>query len=233
MAANNEFRTARLNGAVDDGADLVAQWANLEAAIRNAFGITADTDYSEAMQIATGPNITMTGDLILAGNPTTDLMAAPKQYLTANATSFGSAMARAYLTSDQDIPTSTGGYLEWDTADINVGSMWSAEYPSRFTIPTDEDGYYLFGFTLAFDTSAGAWSNECYVSLWHNRATEYELASCYWDDVDEYAMCGNVVLPSLVAGDYVEFKVSARTGGTGVNIECYMDSTTAFGMRVY
>jgi hypothetical protein len=233
MANNNEFQSARLNGAVDDGADLVAQWANLEAAIRNAFGITADTDYSEAMQIATGPNITMTGTLTLRADPTTDLMAATKQYLQANATQFGAVAARMYLTSDQNIETWNTDYLEWDAADINEGSPWSASYPSRFTVPASQDGYYLFGVTAAYDVDAAGWDNHCKIDLQVNRGDRYTVHSNYWGEKDEFGACGQIVLASLSAGDYVEVLTEAGSGGTGVHQIFYSTDTTFFGMRVY
>lgn len=208
MADTNELKTTRLVGSEDDGVDIAAKWPNFEAAIRTIFGIPADTAMSEAMQMGTGPNIAMTGSLTLKGDPTTDLMAATKQYVGSVGSGVGLIRCRVYLTSDE---TDSTFFMPWDAADINEGSVWSAVNPTRLTIPVGGDGDYLVGFSLAKDGTALDFS------IQKNRSSSHQASH---PTNGPLGFSGMIYFPSLAAGDYLELYCSSS--GTYESANCTM-----------
>jgi hypothetical protein len=228
MSATNELRAARIDGDNDEGPELITKWAQMEQSMRTIFGIVADTAYSEAMQIGTGPNITMTGTLTLAGAPTTDLMAATKAYFGATGNAFGDVRARAYLTSDQTLDAPGDNYIEFDAADIDQGDMWDAGTPSRLTIPSGEGGHYIVGATCSWDQASV--QTQGWVKIEVNRTSEYRLIYEEQSLTTEFGIARCLFLPDLSAGDYIELNVSPRQNEDPT---LYADNTTIFAFRVY
>ena len=207
MSATDELRTDRIDGVTDDGNALTTKFSNFEAAMRTIFGIPADTAMSEAMQIAFDGDIVMTGTLTLAGEPTTDLMAATKTYLQNNSSGMGEIRVRAYLTSNQILED--GSFIDFDAADINEGSVWKIANPSRFTIPEGGDGDYLVGISASFDSAYG--DTRGWFRIYVNRTDEYELLYEEQSLTVEVACSGAVYIPDLSEGDYLEFHLYPRT----------------------
>lgn len=230
MADNDSFLTDRLDGTVDDGNDLASQWPNFEAAIRNCFGIPADTAMSAAFSIGTGPNITMIGGLTLAGAPTTDLMAATKAYMESVGNPYlGVSRCRAYLTSN--ITYSVDHYVSWDNADINENSMWSASNPSRITIPTAAGGNYLCGVTFSCEKSVGT-AAAFWLAVKKNRSSTYQWPITFFDQTKtsgRAGVSGMFMACNLTSGDYLEldFDRYDHTQGT-----IYSADTTMWACQI-
>jgi len=233
MADNNELQAARLNGAIDQGPDFVTKWAQLEETLRTVFGIEADTAYSEAMDIGTGGNITMTGSLTLpATTPTADLQAATRSYLQSQGSGMGVIRARAYLTSDIVIdPEPFQVWVPWDAADINEGNMWNALNPSRFTVPAGEGGHYIVGGSMSADAISGE------TRFWHriykNRDNDTREELCYeeHDSTVEEPSSGIALFANVEAGDYFETYIFARTSASQ-DTHVYAANTTMFAFKV-
>lgn len=198
MSATNELRAARINGASDDGSALITKWAQMEESIRTIFGITADTDYSAAFNIATGPNCTMVGTLTLSGDPTSDSHCATKQYVQSIGSGVGIARCRVYLTGD--VVESSSFYMPWDVADINEQSMWSAVNPTRITIPSGYAGDYLVGVTSTWEASGAD-----YLDLYCKKNRSSSYSRFLHDTVPGTQGSFFFVATDLVAGDYLEF----------------------------
>jgi hypothetical protein len=228
MADTDELKAARIDGDLDEGPELITKWSALEATFRHIFTISADTDYSEAMSIGTGPNVTMTGTLTLpSGDPTTDLMAASKQYFGGIGNNFGAIRSRAYLTSDQTLATNTTHYIEFDAADINDGGMWSGVTPSRLTVPTGQGGHYIFGASLSWNDSAD--DAIASVHLTTNRSDHHRLRYEEQGLSVEYGFSRLMFLWDLSAGDFVELRFRPESANDAV---LYSANTTFFGFRV-
>lgn len=210
MSATDELRTDRIDGTIDDGNALTGKFSNFEAAMRHIFGIPADTVMSEAMQIASDGDVVMTGVLTLAGEPTTDLMAATKTYLQSNSSGMGEIRSRVYLTSNQLLVWPGGGhYIAFDAADINEGGVWESANPSRLTIPEGGDGDYLVGMSASFDSAYG--NTQGWFRIYVNRIDGYNLLYEEQSLTVEVACSGAVYIPNLVEGDYLEFYLYPRT----------------------
>jgi hypothetical protein len=141
MADNTELQTSRIIG-TGAGSAVDNNFRDVEAAIRKIFGITADTDYSEAMQILTGPNATMTGTLTLAGDPTDDLHACTKQYVDNNTGVAATVRCSLVLSSGQNVLEGDDDALRWDVANIEFGGeCWNIGNAARLVFPSS--GHYL------------------------------------------------------------------------------------------
>jgi len=228
-----EIKTSRIDGGIDRGPDLVTKFGQLESDLRSIFGIPADTAMSEAMDVGTGTNATMTGALSLAGVPTSDLMACNKDYLQTLGGAFGSVRCRTYLSDDRtqgNIPA----YVNWWGADVNTGGMWSNVYPSRMTIPADQGGHYMVGVTtsLKSDYPGNNYGTSVYLQIKVNRAFSFDggrqtLIRMKSDTDNEIGKCGVAFYRSLSAGDYLELKMSAWP-----DVTQYSANTTMWAFKV-
>ncbi|MHC4239466.1 MAG: hypothetical protein ACYSUC_06885 [Planctomycetota bacterium] len=228
MGTTDELKAARINGDIDDGPALITKWSNLEASIRNIFGVPADTAMSEAMQVGTGPNITMTGTLTLANSaPTADLMAASKRYFAEVGGGMGFVRARAYLTGNQAI-TDNSIYVPWDAADINEGDMWDVANPTRLTIPAGEGGHYLVGGSVSWAKDSGNAEAYLYFSVNRSRFKLWQVLDP--DQAGEWAGSGIYLLYDLSAGEYIEFYFGPGSGGIPATL--YYDNATLWACKV-
>jgi hypothetical protein len=229
MADNEQLMASRIDGEVDEGPELVAKWADLEAAIRRFFTIPADTAMSEAMQVGTGPNITMTGTLTLKGNPTTDLMAAPKQYLQAQGSGMGLIRARAYRTTDlYPVDINQNKWIPMEAADVNDGTMWDVANPTRLTIPVGEGGHYLVGATASFDVPSV--ETKGWIRIYKNRSEAFEIHYEEQSKTVEIGASGLFFAADCVAGDYFELNVTPRTY---TDSYVYAANTTIWAFKVW
>lgn len=153
MADNNELQTSRIVLG-SDGSFVDNDFANVEAALRTIFGITADADCEEAMQIGTGPDITMTGDLTLAGDPTEDLHVCTKQYVDSDGSTAATVRCQVVLSSGQVVTVADGETaLGWDAANIEAGGeCWDIGDPTKIVFP--EDGDYLLCAAIIANTAS-------------------------------------------------------------------------------
>jgi len=144
MTDNLQLQTARLTNA-SAGNLLDDSVADIENAMSVVFGITKDTPLSQVMSISAAGDVTMIGDLTLAGAPTNDLHAATKKYADDNA----SAGAAGEYVCD------VGGLAANGTEGIDVGHVmllkgtvealgWSnVEIGSDDQYDHDRDPYHL------------------------------------------------------------------------------------------
>lgn len=143
MADDRQLQTSRLlntnaGNLIDDS------FADLEAAVRYIFGITADTPYSQAMSIDASGNVTLSGQLTLAGAPTVDLHAATKKYVDDN-TVAGGAIDRLVLAAESfPITSASETEIEWNQALVQTDvDTWSLGTPGTITI--QDTGVYMLG----------------------------------------------------------------------------------------
>jgi hypothetical protein len=119
--------------------------ADMEAALRTIFGITADSDLSAAFTFGTGPNATMAGTLTLAGDPTENLHVCTKQYVDNNAGGGAETRCTVNLTASQTVNDGNTDAISWDAAHIeNGGDCWAIGNPTRLVCPVDGD-FLFFG----------------------------------------------------------------------------------------
>ena len=202
MADNDELKTTRLSDS-SDGATIDNAFANIEAALRKIFKIPADTAMSEAMQIAAGGNVTMTGAMTLEGAPSTDLMAATRRYVQSGSGGLGTVMCAAGLTSTGSY--NTDSYIEWDQADIEVGGeVWSSGNPTRLTIPSS--GTYLVGACAAVAPS-GSNTHPWLVLVVNRTTTHTKMVNPVATPDGVYKGISFSQLFQFTAGDYLELYI--------------------------
>jgi len=204
MSATNELQTNRLDGSIDDGMDVAQKFSDFEAALRHIFGIPADTVMSEAMQIAAGGAVVMTGTLACDADITTDTQAATKAYVQLVGSGMALTRARAYLSSDGT--TASSIYIPWDVADINENSVWNISNPTRLTIPVAGD--YMVGFSLSADKVAAAAENRWSLDVMKNRTNAYNVTAQWRGETDEIGVSGLVYIHDLAVSDYLELKIT-------------------------
>jgi hypothetical protein len=152
MADNNELQTSRLTNA-SAGSSIDDALANVEATLRTIFGIPADTAMSEAMSIDSSGNVTMTGTLTLAGDPSTDLMAATKQYVDNNVSA---SVVRYWCgVATQSVANSSWATLDWASIEDNTDAgSWTVSGSNSGLVPPEE-GYYAVHITASTATGSG------------------------------------------------------------------------------
>lgn len=216
MADNNEIQTSRITGA-GPGSSIDDHFRNFEQAYRTIFGVTADSDVQECAQIGSGPNVTMTGTLTLAGAPSADLMAATKAYVDGFAGSASSLRATLKLTSLQTI-TGAGGFevISWDGVDIEEGGdLWDVGTPTRLKFPVAGD-YLIGGVIEAKDTDDSGDAASIQAALYLNGATWLytklgQATGYFWSSpaIDMYAGISFAVMEPMSADDYVELYIDS------------------------
>lgn len=212
MGDYDEIKTGRLVGTIDDGLDLAQRWPQFEASVRHVFGLPADTVMSEAMQITTAGNITMTGDLYAAQDPVSDLEAATQQYVLAQTSNLGGYRCRAFLTSDATLGSETTNYIQWQYADINVGSIWSPGNADRLVIPYDGD--YFVGWTFSGYMSDSS-TSETIVMLDSNRfgLGEYRCHQFISSSTSDAGCSGMHYIDGMINGDFIRMAVVTLGAG--------------------
>ncbi|MHC4239468.1 MAG: hypothetical protein ACYSUC_06895 [Planctomycetota bacterium] len=144
MADNNELQTSRLSSG-GPGSYVDNDMADLEAAIRTIFKVTADSDLSAVASIGTGPDMTLLGTLTLAGDPTEDLHACTKQYADNTQGIAAPLRCTLVLSGGQTVNNGNTDALGWDAAHIEQGGdCWAGGNPTRIVAPAAGD-YILTG----------------------------------------------------------------------------------------
>ena len=238
MSDTNELKTTRIDGSTDDGVDLAAKFPNFEAAMRTIFGVPADTAMSEAMQIAAGGNVVMTGTLTGSAEPTVDLEAAVKSYVQSHSSDLGAVRCRAYLTSNinHSIPPSTL-YIPWDAADIdevgdNNGTVWDIANPSRLTLPSPSSGGgYIVGFSFSL---LGTTTTNFWLSVWRNRqsAESQTMIYEYQAETGEVGVSGLLYVTNCSTTDFFELKYEPLAGSNPATIYAANTTFWLFGLGV-
>jgi hypothetical protein len=221
MASNNELQTSRIIGG-GPGSSIDNNFRDVEAAMRTIFGITADTDYSEAMQIITGPDATMTGALTLAADPEEDLEACTKQYVDNNAGTAASIRCSLILSDGQLIADGDDDPLEWATAHVEAGGeCWDVGEPTRLIFPV-WGHYFITGvivgrgtaatpqFTVAMKANSVTWLYD-HLGYGHNSSAGGVDASVPF-----------AVMEILGENDYIEIFVAATGSQHGMAADCYL-----------
>lgn len=206
-----QLKTQRIDGSIHNGEDLAARWPHFEDSLRNIFGIQADTAMSEAMQIGTGPDITMTGTLTASGAPTDDLHAASRSYLQAQGPGIGVVRARAYVGGLRI--TGISEYIPWSSISINVGDVWSVANRTRFTIPVAGD--YMVGVTGV--THPYLSDSDFTIALYKNRTKAQTLFSRRYEAEDKDGFSGTAYANDCAVDDFLELQLFPH-GGTGLDL---------------
>lgn len=124
---------------------------------------------------------------------------------------FSPAAAKARRSTAQSIPDSTNTALSFDVEVYDVGGLWAAGSPTRFTAV--EAGKYHFGGFLLWDAGVGGWQQ---IFVRKNGAggplSSFRLAAVAgagWEFI--------AVDTDLAAGDYLELMVY-QDSGLAVNV---------------
>ena len=212
MTDNLQIQTSRLISS-GSGSLVDNDVANFENAVRTIFGITADSDLSAAFSIGTGPDMSMVGDLTLAGAPTADLHAATKAYVDAFSGTAATVRASVSPSTEQTIPVSSSATMTFGTAEIETGgNCWDAGNATRIVFP--EDGAYLIGGSISCRNTDQDDTAGFYVSIKQNGSTtiydKFVLGTVYATNqaiYDEYTTASFALLDIFDATDYIELVI--------------------------
>ena len=219
MADNNELQTSRIIAA-GPASEIDNDFRDLEAALRTIFKITADNDCQEALQILTGPDITMTGTLTLAADPTADLHACSKQYVDNNVGTAALVRCQVVLSSTQVVNAAATDALGWDAANIEEGGdCWAAGAPTRLVAPVAGD--YIFGANIMADVASGV--------PYFTDSVKYNGATWLYTHLGLGAALVNTqnaavsfaIMENMSASDYIEIFVSPSTVNHTFQANCY------------
>ncbi len=161
---------------------------------------------------------TMTGNLVLAGDPTSNLEAATKQYVDSH--SGGSAVAfRAHLNSNTATTfTGDGTFVTvpFDTVDYDTNSGYNTG-TNQYTVQPGEGGIYQINYTVFTYRTTGS-NNVQLLDILVNGAT---VIRNYEVNFENMQTSGELTLTSglqyqLNAGDTIE--VQCSVGGGAKNI---------------
>jgi len=208
MADNDELQTARLilTGA---GSYVDNDVADLEAALRTIFKITADQDLSAVASIGSGPDMTMAGTLTLAADPTEGAHACTKQYIDNTGGGGGATRCTVNLTSTQTVLKDAIDVLSWDATHFEAGGdCWAGGYPTRLVAPIDGDYWYCG--VVSGHAAGGEGHFDVRVKL-NGTTWIYDFLSLARSEVSTTENVGasfNFMEP-MDAGDYVEIFVHA------------------------
>jgi hypothetical protein len=221
MADNSELQTARVIR-LGPGSFVDNDFRNVEAALRLLFGVTADSDYEEAMQIGTGPNIVMSHDLTLAQAPTADLHAATKKYVDDEGNVAASTRCTVVTTGGtQTILAGVDDPIDWEDVEIEEGGdCWDAGEPTRIMFPVAGD-YLITGCIQAVNIVAGipAFAVSMYLDgiAWMYTLLAYGSNQ---NDGGAYAGAPFAVMDRMEKDDYIEIYVNAVGVNHGISDEC-------------
>ena len=220
MADNDELQTARIIGG-GPGSSIDDNYRDVEAAMRTIFGITADADYSEAMQVAASGDITMTGTLTLDADPTEDLMIATKQFVDNAPGSGANVRCTLVLSSGQVISDGNTDALGWDAAHIEAGGeCWDVGDPTKLIFPVAGD--YIIGAVIAgVGDGAAPYFNvsmRANGSTWLYTNLGLGKGSLFTSDVSaDFA-----VMERMSIADYIEIFVTVIGSDHTMSTTCYL-----------
>ncbi len=208
---DKKLMTARLTNA-SQGSSIDNSIADLEAALRLIFGVTADTVMAEAMSISAAGNVTMTGDLTLAGAPTDASHAATKAYVDAlSGAEPEFAVCKVTMSSGQTIGTGSSTELLWDSEVIDPDGCHSvAAATGRITIPAGKGGYYYVILHFQWSTNPGT-GDYSEVVIKKNGSQVYLQQHDHEPDGNNSIIAGTLL--GLAEGDYVQAYVYQTSGG--------------------
>lgn len=118
--------------------------------------------------------------------------------------------ARVSRNANQSYTSGSSTSMSWDTENWDPAGMWSAGNPTRITIPSGGDGFYMLGCEMEF---AGATAGNRQIQVLisgsgHIRQTIPSIGSGLATRVElSYGT-------QLDAGDYVEFQGRQDSGGS-------------------
>lgn len=120
---------------------------------------------------------------------------------------------KAYQTSGQSVNSATQTLLTWDAEEFDSNGFHdNVTNNSRFTVPSGQDGYYMFGANLVW-TVGLADQTRCFINLLKNgtliRGGRAEVPES-GTSAEPSPACS--VLVQLAATDYVEVQVHQSSG---------------------
>lgn len=191
-SAGTDVGTFRSDGVATASTDLVTK-------------ATTDAIANAALPKAGG---TMTGDLVLAGNPDAALKAAPKQYVDGAKASGTRKACRVYQTASQTVTAVSTEDITWDAESFDTDGMHSTSSDTdRIVIVTP--GLYMFNAVINWtNPGAGAYT----MKIKKNGASIAEMEKSINGTSDETLQL--TVLSVAVATDYYEVEVTNLTLGS-------------------
>ena len=225
MSSTNELRTARLTAA-DSGALIDDAFRDTEAALRTVFGVPADTAMSEAMQIVAGGNVTMTGSLTIAGTPTSDLMAATREYVDNRVSEMFTRYYGGISAGDQTFPSGIYTSMNPENTDTHQDSAWTvySGMGSGYLLVPPEEGVYLVCVSA---TRRSSWTGNLTIYLKGDSTDStpfYFKQSCLIGATT--SVFGSRILhitsPSSSSGQYIGMSLYQTSGSDQTFDICFM-----------
>jgi hypothetical protein len=209
---DKKLMTSRLTNA-SQGSYIDNSIADLEAALRLIFGVTADTVMSNAMTISAAGNVTMVGDLTLAGAPTDAAHAATKAYVDAlSGAEPDFVVCKVTKSGGQTVSNNSITTLTWDSEVIDPdGCHSTVTNTERLTVPAAQGGYYYVMSHFQWSANPGAGS--------YTEVRIYKNGGLVYSQQHDHEATGSISLVSgtmlgLAAGDYVTCAAYQNSGSS-------------------
>jgi hypothetical protein len=184
MTDNLQLQTTRLTNS-SDGNLIDDSVVDIENCMSVLFGITKDSPVSPPMSISAAGNVTMIGNLTLAGAPTNVLHCATKKYVDDNASGLDNyicAVGDGVTTLAHTLDTLVTDALHFSSTPlVEIGSTDQFDYssnPDRITCKSAGD--YLILFHVDIDPRDYSESTQHYPCPWCTRPRTVSLSCGPW-----------------------------------------------------
>ena len=212
MTDNLQLQTLRMTDA-SSGSLIATSLADIEHCLRVIFKIAADTPIAQAMEIEADGDVTLSGTLILAAAPTSNLHAATKKYVDDSSGGGGVSHVCGVYAVAYTIPASTQYFVEWGGITVEEGSsdQWDSGDPTKVVCKSAGD--YLIQGVVRFGLNGQPyhWSSELYKNggkVVENILGYYGTNYVSSDDFRSFA-----VMLTLAENDYLQLRILNSNGG--------------------
>jgi hypothetical protein len=219
MTDNLQLQTTRLTNA-SGGNLLDTAIADIENAISVLFGITKDSVIDPPMSIAADGNVTMLGDLTLAGAPSAALHCSTKKYVDDNPGPGGSAYICWLRNSLQTVSAGTGANVSWTAAYVEDGDagQWDSGDPTKLVCKSAGD-YLIIGRACVDEISVtGPYTGNFDLRV-NGAAIITEIVNQYMgaSTPDQFFFCFGV-MRTLAEDDYIQLYCDNSNGSNDVEV---------------
>lgn len=134
--------------------------------------------------------------------------------------------------SNQTLSDQSNSKVIFDTVEIDTHSGFDNTTNYRYTIPTGEDGKYLFFFHAQVSSTTASQARELQIRLRRNGSNFFHSSDKpYINDATRVTMSASIIR-DCSEGDYIELFAQMDVGSGSVSVEAYTKGTCFGGYKL-